>query len=80
MAAEGRSRDRYIADVGSNVRLSSSVKIPNSVKVRKKVHLWPVKLSAGLDYNFEKNEVTWVASCKVSGTVVNPTRERSCTQ
>ena len=57
--------DRYVAEVGTNVVVSSSVKIPNNLKVRKKLDLWPIKLSAGLDYNFEKEEVTWVASCKV---------------
>ncbi|WZN62935.1 hypothetical protein HKI87_06g44800 [Chloropicon roscoffensis] len=56
--------DRYVAEVGTNVVVSSSVKIPNNLKVRKKLDLWPIKLSAGLDYNFEKEEVTWVASCK----------------
>ena len=59
--------DRYVAEVGTNVVVSSSVKIPNNLKVRKKLDLWPIKLSAGLDYNFEKEEVTWVASCKVRG-------------
>ena len=65
------SRDRYVAHVGENVQFSSSIKIPNNLKVRKKVEVWPVKLSAGLDYNFEREEVSWVASCKVSDRSAN---------
>ena len=63
-----RSDAVYVADLAPNVQFSSSVTVPTLIKVRKKVEIpgLPLKLSAGLDYNFEKEDVNWVASLKVS--------------
>ena len=61
----GERNDVFTTKLTPNLQFSSTVKIPNSIKVRKKVEVWPVKFSAGLDYNFGRDKLRWVASCKV---------------
>ena len=61
----GERNDVFTTKLTPNLQFSSTVKIPNSIKVRKKVEVWPVKFSAGLDYNFARDKLRWVASCKV---------------
>ena len=47
-----------------HVKFTSSAKLPNKVKVRKKFVLWPLKLKAGFDYDTRKDEFNFVGSCK----------------
>ena len=70
-----QEEDRLKYQVAPNVQLSSTLKIPNNIKVRKKVEIWPLKLSAGLDYNFARDRVRWVATCKVSSQTHTQSRE-----
>jgi len=46
------------------VRFTNSVRVPNKLKIRKKLVVWPLKFSAGVDYHFAKDELKWVCTCK----------------
>ena len=58
----------FAREIAPNVHVSSTARIPNKIKLRKKLKLWPIKISAGLDYSVfaARDKLKWVASCKVS--------------
>jgi len=39
-------------------------KVPSKVKLRKKINLWPLRLTLGADYDVQKKEWEGVCSCK----------------